>query len=204
MLMAIQIRGTRMARKRFVVLDRDGTVIVERHYLSDPNQVELLPGTAQGLKHLAEMGLGLVLVTNQSGVGRGYFSEERLAEIHHRLEDVLSQVGIRLDGIYYCPHVPDDQCSCRKPEPGMLKQAAQELGFDLKDCFVVGDKPCDIELGQRVGATTFLVKTGYGADVAAKNTISPHYVVDDLRGVAQTIQQSLLIVDGGVRDAIRS
>ena len=141
--------------KRFVLLDRDGTIVVERNYLSHPDQVELIPGVAEGLKRLAQLGLGLLVVTNQSGIARGYFDEVRLAQIHRRMCDMLAAHGVRLDGIYVCPHMPEDDCGCRKPRAGLVATAAAELGFDPTDSFIVGDKPCDIELGRRVGASHF-------------------------------------------------
>jgi len=183
--------------KKYVVLDRDGTIIVERHYLSDPEQVELLPGAAEGMRRLAEMGLGLVMVTNQSGIARGYFDENRLGEIHQRVQELLAAENVYLDGIYYCPHHPDEGCRCRKPEPGMIQQAAQDLGFLASESFVIGDKPCDIELGQREGATTLLVRTGYGAQVEAEQTAQPDYVVDSLTDAARAIQSQLASVGGG-------
>lgn len=180
-----------MSRSRFVILDRDGTLIVERHYLSDPDQVELIEGATSGLQQLSEMGLGLVVLTNQSGLGRGYFDQARLNRIHYRLRGLLRAAGVYLDGIYVCPHTPDDGCLCRKPKPGLLELAAKELGFDPLRSFVIGDKACDIELGQRVGATTFLVRTGYGAQVATEGIGIADYVVDDLGDAARVIQQLL-------------
>jgi D-glycero-D-manno-heptose 1,7-bisphosphate phosphatase len=180
-----------MNRRRFVILDRDGTIIVERHYLSDPQQVELLPNAANGLRHMREMKLGLVVITNQSAIGRGFFDEARLNRIHERLDGLLEIEGISLDALYFCPHTPEDDCACRKPRPGLIEVAAADLNFDPRDCFVIGDKPCDIELGQRVGATTFLVRTGYGAQVVSDPMITPDYVVDDLWAAAQIIQQVL-------------
>ncbi|MCI0461149.1 MAG: HAD family hydrolase [Gemmataceae bacterium] len=177
--------------RRFVVLDRDGTLIVERHYLSDPGQVELLPGVAAGLSRLRDLGLGLVVVTNQSGVGRGYFDEARLDLIHQRLTDLLHVEGVRLDGIYSCPHRPEDGCECRKPRPGLLRQAAEQLGFDARASFVIGDKPCDVELGRAVRATTLLVRTGYGAQFAKDPTVAPDHVVDDLGQAATAIERLL-------------
>ena len=180
-----------MKQRRFVALDRDGTIIVERQYLSDPREVELIPGAASGLRQLSETGLGLVVVTNQSAIGRGFFDEKRLDLIHQRLCELLASEGVYLDGIYSCPHMPEDDCSCRKPRPGLLELAAKELDFDPQACFVIGDKVCDIELGRRVGATTFLVRTGYGAQVAAETTVAPDYIVDDLWDAAQVIERLL-------------
>ena len=179
--------GADQPKRRYAVLDRDGTIIVERHYLSHPDLVELLPGAAQGLRHMRNLGLGLVVVTNQSPIGRGYFGLDRLEQIHQRLENLLAEEGVRLDRIYCCPHRPDEHCSCRKPETGMLDRAATELGFDKQASFVLGDKPCDIELGQRVEATTFLVRTGYGGQVISDRSASPDYIVNDLWDAARNI-----------------
>jgi len=175
--------------KRFVLLDRDGTIIKERHYLSDPQQVELLAGAAEGLRQMQEMGLGAIAVTNQSGIGRGFFDEKRLWEIHQRMLELLTAESVFLEDIYFCPHTPADNCSCRKPLSGLVEQAAEKYGFNPQDSFVIGDKPCDIELGQRVGAITFLVRTGYGAEVAANQTVAPDYVVDDLLEAARIIER---------------
>jgi D-glycero-D-manno-heptose 1,7-bisphosphate phosphatase len=180
-----------MKRRPFVVLDRDGTIIVERHYLSDPRQIEILPGAVRGLRQLLAMGLGLVIVTNQSAVGRGFFDEAHLDLIHRRLCELLKAEGIQIEGFYFCPHLPDDDCSCRKPKPGLVERAAKELDFDLQASFVIGDKPADIELGRRVKATTFLVRTGYGAEFVGDPTVNPDYVADDLSAAAQMIQRLL-------------
>jgi len=192
-----------VTQRRFVLLDRDGTIIVERHYLSDPCQVELIPGVAHGLRQLSEMGLGLVVMTNQSAIGRGLFSMERLHSIHRRLRELLEAEGVYLNGIYSCPHIPEDNCCCRKPQPGLVELAAQELGFDPQASFVIGDKACDIELGQQVGATTFLVRTGYGAHVAADGLVTPDYVVDNLQDAAQVIQSLLSTDERIVMDAAK-
>jgi histidinol-phosphate phosphatase family protein len=183
--------AARTTRRPFAILDRDGTLIVERHYLSDPAQVELLPGVADGLRRLRDLGVGLMVATNQSAVGRGVFDRERLDQIHRRMEEMLAAEGIRLAGIYVCPHTPDDNCSCRKPLPGLVEQASQELGFDPKNCFAIGDKECDIELGRRTGAATFLVRTGYGARLADAGTVSADYVVNDLAEAAQVVEHLL-------------
>ena len=181
------------SRQRFVVLDRDGTIIVERHYLSDPDGVELVPGAATALRQLAEMGLGLVVITNQSGIGRGYFDKACVGLVHRQMCDLLETEGARLSGIYFCPHKPEDECRCRKPRPGLLEQAAKEHGFDPHSCFFIGDKPCDIELGQSAGATTILVTTGYGAQVAQNGTANPDYMVAGLLEAAEIIQDTLAV-----------
>jgi len=180
------------AERGFVALDRDGTIIVERHYLADPARVELLPGAAEGLRRLIEMGLRLVMITNQSGIGRGYFDEATVERIHGRLRALLEAEGVRLGAVYVCPHVPGDGCQCRKPEVGLLERAARELGCDPGAAFVIGDKPCDVGLGQRVGATTFLVRTGYGSEFAAAADMTHDYIVDDVAAAAQVIGRLLV------------
>ncbi|HWP41478.1 MAG TPA: HAD family hydrolase [Tepidisphaeraceae bacterium] len=177
-----------MSRPRFVLLDRDGTIIVERHYLSDPDQVELLPGAAEGLAKLSAMGLGLVVVTNQSGIGRGYFDEGRVEQIHRRMCQLLAAHGVFLDGIYICPHRPEDQCLCRKPRTGLVQTAAMELGFMPHQSFMIGDKACDVELGRAIGACSILVRSGYGASVAESQPACADHVVDDLAAAAVLIE----------------
>lgn len=176
-----------MNDRRYVLLDRDGTIIEECEYLCDPARVALLPGAARGLRALTRLGLGLVLVSNQSGLGRGYFSEEDLWAVHVRLRQLLTAEGIRLDGSYYCPHVPEEGCGCRKPAPGLIEQAAAELGFDARRCFVIGDKRCDVELGLAVGAQSILVRTGHGRREEMVPGPAPHHVVDDLEQAARII-----------------
>ncbi|MDD4951547.1 MAG: HAD-IIIA family hydrolase [Desulfovibrionaceae bacterium] len=170
-----------------VFLDRDGTVIQERHYLRDPDQVELIPGAARALERLKALGLKLVLVSNQSGVGRGYFSTRDVDAVHERLRAILAREGVELDGIFFCPHAPDEGCGCRKPAPGMALRAAESLGLDLGQSFVVGDKACDVDLGRAVGATAILVRTGYGAGHEA--LCRPEHVADDLPGAAGIIEE---------------
>ncbi len=170
-----------------MLLDRDGTINVEKEYLSSAGDLELLPNTLPGLRALRELGLGLVVLTNQSGIGRGYFSAEAVDGIHRALAGLLAAGGVSLDGIYVCPHAPDEGCACRKPAPGLAEQAARELGFRLADSFVIGDKAADIELGRSVGATTILVRTGYGRRVETNAAAGPDYVADDLAGAARII-----------------
>jgi D-glycero-D-manno-heptose 1,7-bisphosphate phosphatase len=173
--------------RRFVLFDRDGTLICERHYLSDPDHVELIDGVASGLRILSDMGLGLIVVSNQSGVGRGFFDLKQLGRIHDKMVDILRKEYVYLDGIYFFPHLPQDKCECRKPAPGLVDQAAQDFQFNPRDCFVVGDRASDIELGQAVHATTFLVRTGYGAGVEVAKEACPDYVVDNAGDIAAII-----------------
>ena len=171
--------------RRYALLDRDGTIIEEKNYLGDPAGVALLPGAAEGMRLLREAGFGLAVLTNQSGIGRGYYTEADMRRVHARMRELLEAEGVVLDGIYFCPHTPEDGCSCRKPATGMAEQAARDLGFSLKDAYVVGDKPADVELAARCGAVGILVRTGYGA--RAEQHTAAAYVADDLVGAARWI-----------------
>lgn len=173
---------------RLVILDRDGTINVERNYLSDPAGVELIDNAAAGLRLLRRLGLKAVVVTNQSGLDRGYFDEQTLEAIHRRLRRLLRAQGAELDAIYFCPHRPDQNCPCRKPGVFLAEKAARDFAADLRRAFVVGDKGCDIEMGRRVGATTLLVKTGYGLHTLSEEGVSADYVVDDLLEAARLIE----------------
>lgn len=173
--------------KRYVLLDRDGTVIVNKHYQKDPALTELLPNAAAGLSALRAAGFGLVVLTNQSGIGRGYLTESDLHAVNGRMIRELGGDENFFDGIYFCPHVEADNCRCRKPAPGLAEQAAAELGFSLPDAYVIGDREADIDLGKAVGATTILVRTGYGAEVEAARLCAPDYVAEDLLDAARRI-----------------
>lgn len=166
--------------RRFALLDRDGTLIEERYYLSDPAGVKLIAGAGRALKKLKELGLGLAVITNQAGVGRGFFDAHQLDLVHRRMAELLENEGVHLDGIYVCVHAPDYGCLCRKPKLGLLEQARREHDFDSAESFVIGDKAIDIDFGRAAGATTFLVRTGYGTDVERQGLVRPDYVVDDL------------------------
>ena len=162
-----------MTRIKTVLLDRDGTIIYNRHYLSDPDDIEFLPGALDGLRRMRDLGLRMVLITNQSGIGRGYFTEERLREIHDRFEAMLADEGVRLDGIYFCPHTPDDDSDCRKPRTGMVDRAAQELGFDIQDAVMIGDSAADIGLARNLGIPGLFIPGQYTLpdDVTATATV---------------------------------
>lgn len=172
---------------RLVILDRDGTINVERHYLTDPGQVELLERAAAGLRVLRRMGLKLVVVSNQSAVGRGYTDEETLARIHDRLLELLQAEGAELDAIYVCPHTPSESCRCRKPGLALLERAAQDFGADLREAFLIGDQASDIEAGRRANATTLLVTTGYGGQSLGGGNPRPDYVVPSLLDAAHLV-----------------
>jgi D-glycero-D-manno-heptose 1,7-bisphosphate phosphatase len=156
-----------------VFLDRDGVIIEETNYLADAAQVRLIPGAAEAIACLNRLDVPVVVVTNQAGVARGLFPEERVPEIHQHLTGLLAAQGAHVDRYYYCPHHPTAgtgpyrrECACRKPRPGMLLQAAGELGLDLQRSYLVGDKPSDLEAGACVGNRTILVRTGHGRRVS--------------------------------------
>lgn len=144
-------------KKQAVFLDRDGTINGDVPYCSSPEEFELLPGAGEAIARLNKAGLAVVVVTNQSGVGRGYFTEETLRLIHQKMQEDLARHEARVDAIYYCPHHPLDGCSCRKPKPGLIFRAAEELGLDLKNSFLIGDSPADVEAGGKAGCTTVLI-----------------------------------------------
>jgi D-glycero-D-manno-heptose 1,7-bisphosphate phosphatase len=145
-----------VADQAAIFLDRDGTVIVDAGYPRDPAQVSLLPGAIDSLRRLHEAGFLLVVISNQSGIGRGFVTIEEAEAVHARFVEVLAQHGLELAGSYYCPHAPEDGCDCRKPSPGLLVRAADELGIDLGRSYLVGDKESDVEAAGRAGSTGVL------------------------------------------------
>jgi D-glycero-D-manno-heptose 1,7-bisphosphate phosphatase len=140
-----------VSASRAVFLDRDGTLIVDVGYPRDPDDVQLLQGVPEGLRSLRSAGFRLVLASNQSGIGRGIVSKDEARAVHGRFTELLAGQGIELDGAKYCPHAPEAGCRCRKPEPGMLLDAARELGLDLEGSWMIGDKASDVEAGRRSG-----------------------------------------------------
>lgn len=152
-----------------VALDRDGTLIEEKHYLAEPEQVELVHGAAGAIKKLRAHHARVVMVTNQSGVARGFFDLRAVAAVNERVDLLLRREGARLDGVFVCPHGPNENCGCRKPAPGMVLHAVDSLGLREPDIWVVGDKATDVETAGSVGGRSILVGTGYG-QTEQKNT----------------------------------
>jgi D-glycero-D-manno-heptose 1,7-bisphosphate phosphatase len=174
-----------------VFLDRDGTICEEVGYLSDTSCFRIFPFAAAAIRRLNHAKVPVIVVTNQSGVGRGYFPESLVQTVHDLMEVELAGAGARLDGIYFCPHTDDDECDCRKPKPGMLKRAAREHSLDLRRSFVVGDRYGDIELAHRAGARGILVRSGYGAtelsSQAATWPAPPDLVTDNVEAAIDWI-----------------
>ncbi|MGE5345337.1 MAG: D-glycero-alpha-D-manno-heptose-1,7-bisphosphate 7-phosphatase [Acidithiobacillales bacterium] len=178
-------------RLPLLLLDRDGTIVVERGFPKDPAKVELIPGAAAAIRRLRALGLRVAVISNQSGIGRGYITGDDVERVNARLLEVLAADGAALDGIYFCPHAPEDGCDCRKPRRRLLDRAAADLGGDLTRSFFVGDKKDDVDAGRNVGATTFLVRTGYGDAQVFPEGCAPDYVVADLAEAAARIEELL-------------
>jgi D-glycero-D-manno-heptose 1,7-bisphosphate phosphatase len=173
-------------------IDRDGTVVVERHYLADPAKVELVPGAVDALRRLQQAGYRLVLVTNQSGIARGLYAEADFRAVQARLTALLAEEGVRFDSVQFCPHHPDftGPCDCRKPAPGMFLRAARELNVDFMRSIFVGDRLKDVLPAAELGGRGFLVRTGYGAlqEAEANDDIE---VVDDLAAAVRAVLADL-------------
>jgi len=175
-----------------VFLDRDGTINEEVNYLSRMEQLRLYPQTPEAIRLVNAAGMKAVVVTNQSGIARGYFTEEFVRSVHDRINELLRADGAFIDGFYVCPHHPvygngiyKQDCDCRKPKPGLLLQAAAELDIDLARSYMVGDMLKDIEAGKRAGAKGVLVRTGYGVNIV--RTDMPAYIAEDVLEAVQWI-----------------
>jgi D-glycero-D-manno-heptose 1,7-bisphosphate phosphatase len=185
-----------------VFLDRDGTINEQMGYINHLSRFVLLPGVAQAIRKLNEHAIPAVVVTNQSGLARGYFPSTLLDAVHAEMERQLAAVGAHLDGIYVCPHHPEAKvaqyrqaCRCRKPRPGLLEQAAAELRLDLSRSFMVGDRWSDVECGVRAGVTPILVLTGYGrgelAYLEPEKEIQPAVIAQD---VLEAVERIILLL----------
>ena len=183
-----------------VFLDRDGTLIEEVGYLDRPERVELYPWSTDAIRALNRGGLRIVMVTNQSGVARGFFSEAVVERVHRHIAELLGAGGATIDAYYYCPHHPDGKvaefaraCECRKPGRGLVDRAARELGIDPERSFTVGDRWLDVALARAVGARGILVRTGYGVTEEARppQGLAADAVVDNLVGAASWILRNL-------------
>jgi len=171
-------------RGKAVFLDRDGVICENRDdYVKSWEEFVWIPRAKGALSRLMSHGYIAIVITNQSAIGRGIISRRTLEEIHERMGAEIAQTGGKIEKIYYCPHKPEDGCSCRKPEPGLLLQAAEDLELDLRASYLVGDAITDIEMGHKVGSRTIMVKTGKGQDQLADKAhwkIRPDYIAQDL------------------------
>jgi D-glycero-D-manno-heptose 1,7-bisphosphate phosphatase len=186
-------------KKRAVFLDKDGTLIKDVPYNVDPEQIRLTVGAGDGLQRLHQMGYALIVISNQSGVARGYFSESALAAVEQRLRALLELFGVPLAGFYYCPHHPEGAvaeyaiaCNCRKPAPGLLLQAARDHAVDLTASWFIGDILNDVEAGRRAGCQTILLDNGNETEWILSSQRIPHFRANDLMEASAMIQQ----VDG--------
>jgi D-glycero-D-manno-heptose 1,7-bisphosphate phosphatase len=159
---------TAPAPRAVALLDRDGTIIVDKVYLKDPNGIDFAPGALEGMRLLRDAGFALVLITNQSGIARGYFDEGTLTAVHDRLEAMLAAEGLALAAIEYCPHGPNDGCACRKPEPGMIRAAMKKLGFGPDRAVMIGDSDADMGAAEAAGLPGIRIRPD-GADGAARD-----------------------------------
>ena len=173
---------------RAVFLDRDGTVIEDKDYLHLPEEVVIYPGAGAALRQLQDAGFKLILVTNQSGVGRGYFPIEDVHRVHEHLARELAKDGVRFEKIYIAPEAPDAPSRGRKPSPQFLFDARDEFNLDLAQCYMMGDKLIDLECGWNAGVKqSLLVRTGYGAKVEKQGGLKNAVVVDGLTEAAEWI-----------------
>lgn len=178
------------SKKPAVFLDRDGVLTVEKRRILLPNEVELYDGAVESVRELHTLGYWVIVVTNQSGIARGMYTENELLQLHAKLKRICG-----VDEIYYCPHHPNGcidryrkKCNCRKPELGMYENAIDRFAIDIENSYMVGDRISDIEFGKRAGLHTILVKTGYGGD-DLNDEIVPDYVVDNIREVSRLLGQ---------------
>jgi D,D-heptose 1,7-bisphosphate phosphatase len=189
-------------KKQAVFLDRDGVICREEGYLSDPRRLQLLPGSGDAIRLFNRNALTTVVITNQSGVARGFFPEAAIAEMNCTMKELLEEYEASLDGIYYCPHHPEGiiesyrkECDCRKPAAGLLMRAAQDHGIDLSRSYLVGDKRTDMECACRAGVKGILVLTGYGAEeyrlMPPAPGAKPVFVAQDLLDAARWIIQDI-------------
>jgi histidinol-phosphate phosphatase family protein len=175
---------------RAVFLDRDGVINEEVNYLSRPEDFQLLPRAAAAIRLLRKHGWRVIVVTNQSGVTRGYYTDADVAAIHERMRRDLARAQTQLDAVYFCPHHPDDDCDCRKPRTLLFERAATDFDLDLAASYFVGDKLTDLLPGKALGGHTILVLTGYGHQeqgLARQQGFQPDHVADDLYSAAQWI-----------------
>jgi D-glycero-D-manno-heptose 1,7-bisphosphate phosphatase len=181
-------------QKAAVFIDRDGTVNVEKNYLHKIEEWEWIPGAIEAIKKLNNLGVPVIVITNQAGIARGYYDEQAVEKLHGQVDLLLEKENAKIDGYYFCPHHPDysseGACFCRKPEPGMLLKASRDFNIDLTRSFMIGDKLSDIDAGRRCGVTPILVRTGYGQQ-ASEQCDASILIKNDLLDAINYIEQQL-------------
>jgi D-glycero-D-manno-heptose 1,7-bisphosphate phosphatase len=175
-----------------VFFDRDGTLNLEKGYITDLSDIELYPDSGTVLRRLKQLGFWVVVITNQSAIGRGLMSESQFEQVNAAFREQLQQSGAGYDALYYCPHRPEDDCPCRKPKPGLIFQAAHDLGIDLSRSYMIGDKLSDIEAGNRAGCKTILLLTGKGKQ--------SQKAIEDKNSTPDTIQKNLTTTLAWIRE----
>jgi histidinol-phosphate phosphatase family protein len=181
---------------RAIFLDKDGTLLNDVPYNVDPALVQLSPRAAQALRLFRRLGYALFVVSNQSGIAKGWFDEQALQSVERRVAELLSARGAALDGFYFCPHHPDGvieryafECNCRKPMPGLLRQAADQHDIDLKQSWMIGDILDDVEAGRRAGCRTILIDNGNETEWEISSQRTPYLVVSNLYHAAKAVQK---------------
>lgn len=180
---------------KIIFLDRDGVITADPpHYAHRIDQLSLIPGSAEAIRLLNENGFTVIVITNQSGVAKGMYKEEDICIFNTEMQNRLIKMGAHIDAIYYCPHHPEGitpeyrkDCDCRKPKPGMLLKACEDMKLHLKGSYLVGDKWSDINAGRSAGCTTILVMTGHGMDEYTNIKGRAHYYADDLLSAVKNI-----------------
>ena len=173
--------------KRAVFLDRDNTLCKDVPYCKRPEDLHLLPGAGEAVSRLNKAGFAVVIITNQSSIGRGWLTEDTLKSIHEKMKKDLANLGAKVDGIYHCPHMPDEGCECRKPKPSMVVRAVSEMGLDLKRSYTVGDRLFDVQLGRNSGTKAILVRSHTPAEELAEAERLADHVSPDLAAAVDWI-----------------
>ncbi|MDH4223652.1 MAG: HAD-IIIA family hydrolase [candidate division Zixibacteria bacterium] len=187
---------------RVIFLDRDGTLTIEKDFVSSIEEIEFVPGAKEALRALQELNYRLIIVSNQSGINRGLMTKTQVEKVNDFIMDELEKEGIKIDGIYYCPHHPDEGCNCRKPGTGLIEKALSKYNLKLKDSWVIGDKLSDVMLGKNIRGKSILVLTGYGRDMQQKLEIDfikfprqkPDYIAEDILDAATHIKSETVAV----------
>jgi D-glycero-D-manno-heptose 1,7-bisphosphate phosphatase len=174
-------------KSKAVFIDRDGTLIEEVNFLHRVEDLQYFPFTDEAIRLLKANGFLVVLVTNQSGIGRGVYTEAQMHTVHAQIQTDLTE---KLDAIYFCPHLPNEGCACRKPNLGMIESAMADLPIDLENSWMIGDKVLDVELGKNAGIKTVLVLTGYGKKHLESLKRKPDFIVENLREAVEVITQN--------------